>query len=230
MKALGCAVFVAIFYFCLGRPDDSDDCVRPCPNYDKGCVGRVFADELQCTLVRGKIPNTRTIQYLPVNYPSGNISGIYTNAVAKGFRDFKINEFYINRRTKTLVLEIILKSIFLSAPGTRAFFHRRGEEPIITSGYAFAIYKDYSLTLTVYNVDGRSNHDMSDFHVYAYFTDVDLTSGYGRSCLPKEPGALTQLQQVLDTVGVSIQEDGLSIGPLFMSYVLPCKLPVSMWS
>nr|QZP43451.1 fibrohexamerin-like protein 2 [Pseudoips prasinana] len=227
MKAFVCLAFITCFYYCSG--DSCDDIVHPCPHLDRGCVGRVFAEQLQCSL-RDKIPDSRTIKYLPLNYPRSNSSLEYINAVAKGLNKFTINKFYLNRKTKTLVLEVVFKLIDMEAPITKGYFNRKGKEPIVTSGYTYTLYKNYSLTLTVFNVDGRAHHDLSDFVVFTYVTDASPQFAFKKSFIPTDPEVLREFQIFNDySTGYILEEETVNQGPLLMSYILPCDLQLSIW-
>nr|QZP43452.1 fibrohexamerin-like protein 3 [Pseudoips prasinana] len=227
-----CLVFLASLYFCSANHvcnstgNDDDGIVRPCPNYDRRCVGRVFADELQCDLIPGKIPDRRIIRFLPLHYPRANSSIHYSDAVVKGVNNFTINEFYINRKNNTLVLEIVFKFLETEAP-SRGFFYRKGKEPIVTYGRTYIGYRNYSLTLIVYNVDGRRCRDMSDYQVYTYVSDVHPPIGYDKCFAPTDPQAYKQFLQLIQHWEYSIREKGVTQGPLYMNLVLPCDLKIS---
>nr|QZP43456.1 fibrohexamerin-like protein 7 [Pseudoips prasinana] len=226
MKVLGGLTILLTIYFSAGSCMDGIQ--HPCPNYDKNCIGRVFAREMRCPL-RSKIPDSRSIKYLPLNYPSSNFSIVYTDTVVKGLNNFTIKEFYINRRNKTLVLEVIFKEVNVQAPNTIGFFYRKGKEAIVTSGYTYTIYRDYSVTLTVFNVDGRNYHDPSDYQVYTYINEVHPVLYNDESFVPKEPEAKRELDKFFEVEGLSLQEEAVNQGPLWLSYILPCDLKISMF-
>nr|QZP43454.1 fibrohexamerin-like protein 5 [Pseudoips prasinana] len=227
MKVLGGLTFLASLYFCSGSRRGGIQ--RPCELCDMDCIGRVFAQELQCSPVQGDIPDIRIFKYLPLDYPSSNSSILYLNAKAEGLSDYTVNEFYVNRDTNTLVMEVIFTQLVVLSPDTIGYFYRKGKEPVITKGYCATIYNNYSLTLTVFNVDGRANRDPCDYQVYTYVTDAGAPLGYSKSFVPTDPEALNEYNVFFDNLGLSLQEEAINQGPLLMSYILPCDLQLSVY-
>nr|QZP43457.1 fibrohexamerin-like protein 8 [Pseudoips prasinana] len=225
MVLIHCLTFLASIYLCAGQ-SCTDGIERPCANYDMKCVGRVFARELGCSL-RGKIPNSAKLQNYPLYYPSSSTSIFCTNTMLKGLSGFTVKEFYINRRNKTLVLELVLNQLEVETPKTIGYFYRKGKEPIVTSGYTFAVFRNYSLTLTVFNLDGRPKRDLQDYQVYAYISDADPPVGNDESFEPKDPEAVKELDVFFTNLGLSVREEAVIFGPLVMSFLLPCNLHIS---
>nr|QZP43455.1 fibrohexamerin-like protein-6 [Pseudoips prasinana] len=227
MKVLGSLTFLACLYLCSGSRRDGIQ--RPCDLCDMDCISRVFSQELRCNPNQRDIPYSRIFKYLPLNYPSSNTSILYLNAKANGINDFTVNEFYINRKTKTLVMEVVFNQLDVESPDTIGYFYRKGREPVVTEGYCSTIYNNYSLTLTVFNVDGRANRDPCDYQVYTYVTDAGAPLGYSRSFVPTDPEALHEYDVFYDKLGLSLQEEAKNQGPLLMSYILPCDLQLSQF-
>nr|QZP43453.1 fibrohexamerin-like protein 4 [Pseudoips prasinana] len=227
MKVLGYLTFLVGLYSCSGTCYDG--VYRPCRLWDLRCIGRVFARELRCNLVQGEIPDSRILKYLPLDYPSSNSSILYRNAQATGLSDFTVNEFYINRNNNTLVMEVVFRQLDVESPDTTGYFYRKGKEPVVTNGYCSTIYNNYSLTLTVFNVDGRRNRRRCDYQVYTYVTDANAPLGYSKSFVPTDPEALNEYNVFFDNLGLSLQEEAINQGPLLMSYILPCDLQLSVF-
>ncbi|KAJ8728694.1 hypothetical protein PYW07_006390 [Mythimna separata] len=147
-----------------------DRIYRPCAFDDLNCIRRVFAQNSDCKPVKGPVDDPYILDWLPIHLAHANVTFILKNAQVGGLNDWKIKEFYVNKVTDKLVLEVVFKAITVYCPAALVKYHRKGKESVELSDYSTVIYKDISLTLTVPNI---KDLQLSDADVYAYIPDAN---------------------------------------------------------
>ncbi|XP_075982362.1 uncharacterized protein LOC142980709 [Anticarsia gemmatalis] len=95
----------------------------------------------------------------------------------KGLNSGKIEHFYINKKTDTLVMEVEFENLIVETKSVMEY-HRKGKEPIIGSDYSTIKFRHLSLTLTVQHLHDPNR---AKKHVYAYLSDPNppLKNGPG---------------------------------------------------
>ncbi|CAH0663838.1 unnamed protein product [Spodoptera exigua] len=144
---------------------DEEAIVRPCSFQDIKCIQQYFVQNSQCTLPSGPAPDSYRVKSVPMYIPHVNVTFILTDVDIKGFNDYKIAEFYVNKKTNTVLLEVEFRRLWIYSPRTIISYHRKGKEPLDLIDYAFIEYLNLSLTLTAPQIN---NIDMSKNHVYTY--------------------------------------------------------------
>ncbi|KAF9804296.1 hypothetical protein SFRURICE_011911, partial [Spodoptera frugiperda] len=155
---------------------DEESIVRPCGLQDLKCIQQYFVQNSQCSLPNGPAPDSHRVKSIPMYLPHVNVTFILTDVDIKGFNDFKIVDFYINKKTNTVLFEVEFRRIWVYSPRTIITYHRKGKEPLDLADYAFIEYLNLSLTLTAPQIN---NIDMSKNHVYTYVSDSNPRSGLG---------------------------------------------------
>ncbi|CAH2055722.1 unnamed protein product, partial [Iphiclides podalirius] len=113
---------------------------RPCPVYDTYCIRQYFANNANCKVAYGPVPEpyyrAQSTSYIPV----ANITTILTNIQLKGLNG-RIEEFYVNRETDKLVLTIEFRGLSLNSSFAYFRFQRRSREPVVTGDAVTVVYQ-----------------------------------------------------------------------------------------
>ncbi|XP_063895630.1 fibrohexamerin-like [Helicoverpa armigera] len=195
-----------------------DPIVRPCSLHNVDCIRRFFARNSRCSPVHKPGSDTHRIKTLPTFMPHINVTFTLNYLELKGLNNYKINEFYINKETDTLVLEVVFPNLRAYSPIIVITYHRRGKEPTQLADFGFIEYKDLSLTLTVSHI---KDINLSNGHVYAYISDSAPKTGLGPNfTLTKDPQQQIATTQLFARIGLTLQEVFLTQGPVFMNVFL----------
>ncbi|XP_049697660.2 uncharacterized protein LOC126054859 [Helicoverpa armigera] len=150
--------------------DQKDSIIRPCRLHDTNCIRHFFAQDFQCLPTEGPVHDPLELQdsiYVPV--PHANLTYILNNPIIRGLNKWKIEEFFINKDTQRLVLEVVFDRIDVTCPQADLIYHRKGKEPLKGWDSTFIEYKDLSFTLTIsYGKDAKSFNS----HVYTFIPDA----------------------------------------------------------
>ncbi|XP_050551675.1 fibrohexamerin-like [Spodoptera frugiperda] len=192
---------------------DEEAIVRPCGLQDLKCIQQYFAQNSQCSLPNGPAPDSHRVKSIPMYLPHVNVTFILTDVDIKGFNDFKIVDFYINKKTNTVLFEVEFRRIWVYSPRTIITYHRKGKEPLDLADYAFIEYLNLSLTLTAPQIN---NIDMSKNHVYTYVSDSNPRSGLGPIFTDnKDEYVRRTTKLLLDRVALGLQEAFVTQGEIF---------------
>ncbi|XP_022823937.1 uncharacterized protein LOC111354622 [Spodoptera litura] len=192
---------------------DEEHIVRPCALHDLKCIQRYFVQNSQCELPSGPTPDSYRLKRVPMYLPHVNVTFILTDADIKGFKDYKIVDFYVNKKTDTVLFEVELHKIWVYSPRTIITYHRKGKEPLDLVDYAYIEYLNLSLTLTapqIYNID------MSNNHVYTYVSDAHPRSGLGPIFTHnKDEYVRSTTKRLLHRIALGLQEAFVTQGEIF---------------
>ncbi|XP_075982243.1 fibrohexamerin-like isoform X2 [Anticarsia gemmatalis] len=141
---------------------------KPCHLHDTNCIRQFFARNSGCTPVHGPAPDPYIIKKGPIETPHSNVTITINNAQLKGLNTGRIKEFYINKKTGVLVLEVVFGKIVVYSPRTVVTHHLRGREPEERADFTNIEFIDMSLTLTIPYHNG---FDLAHSHVYTYMTN-----------------------------------------------------------
>ncbi|XP_026317846.1 uncharacterized protein LOC113228703 [Hyposmocoma kahamanoa] len=129
---------------------EDDDAIieRPCEIGDIYCIRKYFDNHAKCVIPKGPLPDP--VYRTQGNYyiPKSNFTAVLTEIKYTGFKNTRVEEFYINRRTNKLIIALNFRGIRLNTPSVYAKFYRRGREPIVTF-MTFADVQIYAFTVTV---------------------------------------------------------------------------------
>ncbi|XP_075982349.1 uncharacterized protein LOC142980701 [Anticarsia gemmatalis] len=191
------------------RYDHHDHIEQPCSTHDINCIRNYFANLLECSPVHKPTPEPHVIKKIPINVPHSNMSATMNDVHVKGLNSGRIEHFYINKKTDTLVFEVEFGSLFGKTWAVMEY-HRKGKEPIIGSDYAMFVLRHLSLTLTIQHL--HSNHGKK--HVYAYLSDRRPPLKVGPGLRVLEEIEESHMQWMRD-VGLSAREALTTQGPAY---------------
>ncbi|KAJ8720917.1 hypothetical protein PYW08_006382 [Mythimna loreyi] len=195
-----------------------DRVYRPCAFDDVDCIRRVFAQNSDCKPVKGPIDDPYVLDWLPIHLAHANVTFILKNAQVGGLNNWKIKEFYLNKVTDKLVLEVVFKAITVYSPAALVKYLRKGKESVEMSDYTTVIYKDLSLTLTVPNI---KDLQLFDADVYAYIPDSNPPFSVGSAITDNsDPFLATVFKEMLSNIAVGLKEVFVYKGPAILNAFL----------
>ncbi|PZC77940.1 hypothetical protein B5X24_HaOG202747 [Helicoverpa armigera] len=200
------------------RQDYNASIIRPCYPHDIKCIRRLFHYKAQCTRPMGYAPDPYMLRRLDLRIPHANITFGLLNAQVRGLNEWKIKEFFFNKATDVLVLEVEFDRIVVSSTRVKIIYHRRGEEPLQVSDYSIIEYCGVSLTLTIPHIQYLQ---LSGAHVFSYISEATPRYTLGPAIYKvKDRGFRRALKEMVTSLGLSIQEVFVNQGSVIMSAFL----------
>ncbi|CAH1634756.1 unnamed protein product [Spodoptera littoralis] len=109
--------------------------VRPCAIHDVYCIREFFTYNTQCSITEGPAPDPFIPHKIGLNTPHANLTFTLNNPRIKGLNNWKIKEFYINKASGILVMEVGFSSIVVDTPKCIVTYYRKGKESLHTSDF-----------------------------------------------------------------------------------------------
>ncbi|CAH0627418.1 unnamed protein product [Chrysodeixis includens] len=193
--------------------------VWPCQHLDLNCIRNFLAHYSDCTPAYGSPPDPLSPDATPIDIPHANLTFVLTNAVITGLSNFKIGNFYLNNKSGTLVLELLLPAVKSYSPEVEVTYHRKGHEPVIVRDYAGIVYGDTSLTITF---PVRYNKiQISGWHVFSYAGDANPPYTLAPKFINHPDRTVRRAtRELVHEIGLTLQEALAPQGPVFSRLIL----------
>ncbi|XP_050551676.1 fibrohexamerin-like [Spodoptera frugiperda] len=197
------------------NPHHEQSIVTPCSIHDVNCIRGFFAYNTQCSITGGSAPDPYIPDKIYLPTPHANLTFTLNNPRIKGLNNWKIKEFYINKATGVLVMEVEFSSIVVQTPKCVVTYYRKGKESLETADFTEIEYKDLSMTLSIPDL---KDPQLSGAHVYTYVADGKPKYTLGPGIYKtKDPGFQRALIDVESKVDISLVEIFVTQGPIFFS-------------
>ncbi|CAB3225201.1 unnamed protein product [Arctia plantaginis] len=203
------------------QKNDKEIVKRPCSINDIDCIRSFFAYNYKCYPMHGLAPDPYILSSVPIELPHANMTMTLYDAKVQGLNSGRIQEFYINKNTDTLVLEVEFEKVVVNTPNTLMTYHRKGQEPIKASDLTLIEFRNMSLTLTT----AVSKMTPYNTFVYLYLPNPKPLLQVGSGLLRSKERDQSALDITwMNNIELSVKEAFVIVGPIYMAAFLNSKI------